>query len=269
MPELRVRRGGTRQPSILLLHGLGATCDVWDGLIDVLGDRSWVAADLPGHGRSPALPRYTFATVAEAVAALVDPAGTVIVGHSFGGVVALHLARLAGVRAVVGLGIKVEWSDDELARSAALARRPVPTFGTRAEAVARHLRVAGLDGLVDPGDPALAAGVIEVGTAAGDHGWRPAFDPRAFEVGEPGIAGLLAATRVPVVLARGEHDPMVSTAQLAALLPHPVELAGLGHNAHVENPAALLPLIADLTKSAPAEERHFRTGTIGRPMTVE
>lgn len=235
---LRVRRGAGRSPVVLLLHGLGATGDVWDGLVAALGDRAWVAPDLPGHGGSAALTDYSFGEVAAAVAPLVDPAGTVVVGHSFGGVVALHLAGRPGVRRVVGVGIKVSWTDEELARAAALAERAAPVFPTRAEAVARHLRVAGLDGLVDPGDPALDAAVIDTG-----KGWRPAFDLRAFAVGEPGVAGLLATAPVPVRLARGEHDPMVSAAELSALVPDPVELAGLGHNAHVERPAALLPLL--------------------------
>jgi pimeloyl-ACP methyl ester carboxylesterase len=49
---------------------------------------------------------------------------------------------------------------------------------------------------------------------------------------------------VPVVLARGEHDRMVSAEQLAALVPEPVVLPGLGHNAHVEDPAAVLRIVA-------------------------
>jgi hypothetical protein len=44
---------------------------------------------------------------------------------------------------------------------------------------------------------------------------------------------------VPVVLAGGAADQMVT----AALVPGPVDLPGLGHNAHVEGPAPLLPLI--------------------------
>jgi pimeloyl-ACP methyl ester carboxylesterase len=48
---------------------------------------------------------------------------------------------------------------------------------------------------------------------------------------------------VPVVLARGEHDPMVSSADLLALAPNSVDLPGLGHNAHVESPAAVTALI--------------------------
>ena len=233
-----MRRGGeSGTTTVLLLHGLGATAEVWDGLTAVLPG-SWVAPDLPGHGASAPLPDYSFAAVAAAVADLVDPAGTVVLGHSFGGVVGLHLADRPGVRAVIGLGIKVAWTADELARATELAAREPARFDTYAAAIARHLRLSGLDGLVDPTAPAAAAGVVE------DNGrWRPALDPRAFGVGEPGVAALLAAAPVPVVLARGEHDRMVSAERLRALVANPVDLPGLGHNAHVEDPAAVLRLL--------------------------
>jgi pimeloyl-ACP methyl ester carboxylesterase len=223
---------------VLLLHGLGATCEVWDGLTALLPGE-WVAPDLPGHGRSARLPHYTFEAVAESVADLVDPAGTVILGHSFGGVVGLHLADRPGVRAVVGLGIKVMWTDEDLARAAALAAREPARFDTRDEAVARHLRLSGLDGLVEPDTPAAAAGVVE------ENGrWRPALDPRAFGVGDPEMAYLVAAAPVPVLLARGERDAMVSAEQLRALDPDAVDLPGVGHNAHVEDPRAVAALVA-------------------------
>ncbi len=250
MTDLRVLRGGSDGPAVLLLHGLGATADVWTGFGRALGSTAWTAPDLPGHGGTAALPEYSFAAVADAVAPLVDPAGTVVAGHSFGGVIGLHLARRPGVLAVIGLGIKVAWTEDELARAAALAAREPAVFATRDEAVARHLRVAGLAGLIDPADPAVDAGVLRV-----DGGWRPAFDVRAFGVGEPHVADLVAAAGVPVVLARGEHDPMVSAAQLAALVPAPVDLPGLGHNAHVEDPAALIPLVSAAQQSPGADPR--------------
>lgn len=224
---------------MLLLHGLGATAAVWDGVVAELGGDA-VAPDLPGHGAAPPLPGpCTFAGTAEAVAHLVDPAGTVLLGHSFGGVVALHLAGRPGVRAVVGLGIKVAWSADDLARAAALAARPAAVFPTRDEAVARHLRVSGLAGLVDPASDAALSGVVPA-----DGGWRLALDPRAFGVGDPDVAALLARAGVPVVLARGEHDPLVSDADLRALGVAPVVLPGLGHNAHVEDPRAVAALLA-------------------------
>lgn len=89
---MRVLQGGSRGPTVLPLHGLGATADVWAGLVGALGeraDRARVAPNLPGRGESEPLPHYSFAAVAEAVAPLVDPAGTVVLGHSFGGVAAL------------------------------------------------------------------------------------------------------------------------------------------------------------------------------------
>lgn len=238
--RLRVIEGGSGGPTLLLLHGLGATADVWAGWRPLLAERwpgRWVAPDLPGHGGSAPLPRYSFGGLAAAVADLVEP-GTVVLGHSLGGVVGLVLGTGwfgAPVDTVAGLGIKVAWTADELDRARALADRPPQSFATRDEAAARHLRVSGLAGLLPPDGEAVTAGLREDGA-----GWRLALDPRAFAVGAPDLPGLLAAARARVRLGRGETDPMVSDEQLAELRPDPVTLPGLGHNAHVEDPAAVL-----------------------------
>ncbi|WP_433291322.1 alpha/beta fold hydrolase [Actinoplanes sp. CA-030573] len=240
--DLRVTGGGRGEPLLLLLHGLGATGDVWSGWAPLLAERwpgRWLAPDLPGHGGSAPLPEYTFDALAGAVRPLVENGRTVVLGHSLGGVVALALAARPGVVAVVGLGIKVGWTGDELERARALAGRPVQWFGTREEAVARHLRVSGLAGLVAPDDAAVRSGVREE-----DGRWRTALDPRAFGVGAPDMAGLLARSAAPVTLARGEHDPMSTDDQIRALGVEPVPLPGLGHNAHVESPAVCYPLIS-------------------------
>ncbi|MBG0561509.1 alpha/beta fold hydrolase [Actinoplanes aureus] len=240
--DLRVRGGGEGEPLLLLLHGLGATGDVWSGWESVLARDwpcRWLAPDLPGHGGSAALPEYTFEALAEAVSPLVEPGGrTVVLGHSLGGVVALALAARVSVAAVVGLGIKVAWTDEELERAQALARRPVAWFGSREEAVARHLRVSGLAGLLAEDDPAVRDGVREQ-----DGRWRLAVDPRAFGVGAPDMAGLVARSSAPVRLARGEHDFMNTDEQLGRLGVPVVTLAGLGHNAHVESPERCLTLL--------------------------
>jgi len=241
MGELRVQRGGSGDPQLLLIHGLGGTGDVWRGWRPLLEERwpgAWVAPDLPGHGGSAPLPAYTFDALA---AALVDAVGdhqTVVFGHSLGGVVGLALASTGtSVSAVVGLGIKVAWTGEELERARGLAERPVAWFDTRDEAAARYLRVAGLTGLpVD--DDAIDAGLSEE-----DGRWRLAMDPAAFAVGRPDMAGLVARSTAPVVLARGEHDPMNTDEQLAALAVEAVTLSGLGHSAHVEEPAACFALL--------------------------
>ncbi len=233
-----MRTGGTDGPAVLLLHGLGATGAVWDGLLEQPGYR-WLAPDLPGHGGSARLPRYSFGGLAAAVAdALPERGPLLVIGHSLGGVVGLALATgwfgidVAGVLAV---GVKVEWSEDDLAKAAAMADRPPRVFPTREDAERGFLKISGLTGLAEA-DP---AGVVE-----GEDGWRLALDPAAFAVGAPDMRGLLGAAGCPVTLAAGENDPMSLPDQLRVLSPDALTLPGLGHNAHVESPTTLVPLLA-------------------------
>ena len=242
---LRVQEGGSGEPLLVLLHGLGATGDVWGSWRPLLARRwpgRWVAPDLPGHGGSPPLAAYTFDDFAAAVAdSMPRGADVVVLGHSLGGVVGLALAngkRPVQVRAVFGLGIKVVWTNEELDRAQAAARRPRAWFASRDEAAARYLRVSGLAGLVPPGDPAVDAGLREQ-----EGQWRLAMDPGALAVGAPDMARLLARSQAPVTLARGEHDPMNTDEQLARLGVPMVTLPGLGHNAHVENPERSIALL--------------------------
>ena len=193
------------------MHGLGATGDVWQGWRPLLARRwpgRWLAPDLPGHGGSPPLPGYTFESLAAAVAGIVGAgARTVVLGHSLGGVVGLALAGggfPVSVQAVIGLGIKVAWTEQELDRARAAARRPPAWFASRDEAAARYLRISGLAGLLAAAGPAVDAGLRE------QHGrWRLAMDPGAFAVGAPDMPQLLARSQAPVTLARGEHDAMI------------------------------------------------------------
>ena len=239
------RTGGSDSgPLLVLLPGLGATAEVFAGVEQVLATSwsgGWLAIDLPGHGRSAWDPPYTFARHAEAVRPLLPhDRDVVLLGHSMGGVVALELAEgsAPAPTAVVAFGVKVDWPEEHVAGAARMAARPVTRLATRAEAVDRYLKLAGLTGLVDPVDPTTAAGVVET-----PEGWRVAQDPATFGVGVPDTARLLARAVCPVVLARGEGDPMVSEADLRALVAEPVTLPGLGHNAHVEDPAAVLDLL--------------------------
>jgi pimeloyl-ACP methyl ester carboxylesterase len=249
--QLRLLHGGSGQRTLLLLHGLGATADVWRGVggaLDRLGADAprWIAPDLPGHGGSAPLRHYGTGTLAAALAAVLDPTDEVtVVGHSLGGVIGLTLATGwygVTVREVVAVGVKVAWTEDELARMWAQAAKAPRRFATRDEAVERYLRTSGLAGLVDPADPAVDAGVVD--DADGPTPWRLALDQRAYGLVPPDMGRLLAAVppTTRVVLARGEHDAMVSDADLAALVDDPRTLPGLGHNAQVDDPAAVLSL---------------------------
>jgi len=219
--------------ALVLLHGLGANGRVWDGW-----PHPRYAPDLPGHGSAAALPSYTFGSMAAAIAATIpERRNVVIVGHSLGGVIAVEIASgRYGIEVdrVIALGVKVTWSDDDLGRAGALARKPVAWFDTRADAAARFLTVSGLQGLVEQGDPVVDHGLAEV-----DGRWRLAMDPGTFGVGAPDMAMLIADSKAEVVLARGEHDPMNTDDELRALHDQVVVLPGLGHNAHVEDATAL------------------------------
>jgi pimeloyl-ACP methyl ester carboxylesterase len=237
MDSLNMRTGGQGEPAVLLLHGLGATGAVW-AHFSVALERRVLVPDLPGHGLSSPLPHYSFATLAAAVARALPGQGPfVVAGHSLGGVLALELASGrydVEVEGVLALGVKVEWSQDDLGRAASFAARPARVFETREDAEQAYLKVSGLLGIA-PADP---AGLRET-----EDGWRLAMDPAAFGVGAPDMPALLAEARCPVVLAAGENDPMSRPDQLRALDPDAVTLPGLGHNAHVEDPAAVRELL--------------------------
>ena len=245
-------RHGSGAPVLLLVHGLGATGEVWRGVSELAADAvgARVLVDLPGHGRSAHLPAYSYEAHARSLQALLAalPGPVVVAGHSMGGYVGALLAGEAyglDVAAVVGLGIKVRWSDEEVEGMRRRAGQPVRWFATRDEAAARYLRSVGLDGIADPAGPIVGSGIVQ-----GKGGWRLALDPLAYQVGRPDMAGCLVAARAPVTLARGAGDQMVATADLQALPARVRELPGLGHNAHVEDPAAVWGLIASAAAEA-------------------
>ena len=223
--------------TLVLLHGLGANREVWRGVLDLAPTA--VAPDLPGHGAAARIPTYTFEAYADALLPQLPDGPLDLLGHSMGGLIGLLIAaRRPEVSRVSAFGVKVRWSDDDVAGAARQATRPVATFGTRQEAIERYLRMSGLVGLVDLDHPTVTAGVVET-----EGGWRLAQDPATFGFGRPDIAPLLAAAPCPVLLARGEYDALVSDDDLRAVVPQHVTLPGLGHNAHVEDPGAVLALL--------------------------
>ncbi|UOY00829.1 alpha/beta fold hydrolase [Blastococcus sp. PRF04-17] len=239
--------GGEGDSLLLVLHGLGATAAVWRRLLP-LADQSWpgrwAAPDLRGHGLSVAEAPYGYGTHAGDMAALVTELGAsrvTVLGHSFGGVVGAVLGSgLFGVQVerVVALGVKIDWTVDEVARTQAMSVRPAQVFATPAEAADRHLKLAGLGGLVDPSDPVARAGVRRA-----DRGWMAAFDPRAFGAVGPSVETILSRSAAPLRLAAGSGDAMVGIDAMRRVDPGAVVVDGAGHNAHWEAPEQVLRLL--------------------------
>jgi hypothetical protein len=131
MPLVLYKRLENDGPELMLLHGLGQTGAVWDGLTSIV-EREWaggcIVPELPGHGGSPGAANYSFGGIAAAIAGVLDRSKEhIVVGHSLGGVVGLVLASGwfgMEVSHTIGGGIKVAWTTQELEQAASLARRP-------------------------------------------------------------------------------------------------------------------------------------------------
>jgi 3-oxoadipate enol-lactonase len=84
-------------PPLLLIHGVGARLDAWDGVVAALGGRlTTIRHDLRGHGASSKAPGpYSVELFAEDALALLDHLGVArchVAGHSLGGMIAQRLA---------------------------------------------------------------------------------------------------------------------------------------------------------------------------------
>lgn len=119
--NLHVHRYGPARPTdVLAIHGLTGHGQRWQTLaVRHLAEFAVVAPDLIGHGRSSWAAPWTMDANVAALAALVEADGpVVVVGHSFGGALALNLAaaRPDLVSALVlldpAVGLDGEWMRD-------------------------------------------------------------------------------------------------------------------------------------------------------------
>jgi 3-oxoadipate enol-lactonase len=231
---------------VVLLHGQPGSGADWEQLAGQLpGTLHVTALDRPGYGASPR-PAGGFGYNARAVLADLDARGierAVLVGHSYGGGVALSLARLAPERAEalvllasVGPGCLTGW-DRLLAAPVAgeicaLTAWSLTPWTARAwlAAVAR-LR----------GRPSAAHEHVNLqiwGSAHHDHGpvWRSFLTEQRALISELGeLTAALPEVAAPVLLIADPRDTLVpvrTTHLLAAALPDArVQLvSGVGHH---------------------------------------
>ena len=109
-----------RGPTIVFVHGLGATRNDWlPTARKLLGRYRVVLVDLPGHGESPLPDPFSFVTVGDALDAVLakqNPDSTIVVAHQIGGRAALaafaaHPGRAKGLVLIdvpVGLPIAID-----------------------------------------------------------------------------------------------------------------------------------------------------------------
>jgi pimeloyl-ACP methyl ester carboxylesterase len=99
--KIRFREMGQGRP-IVLIHGFGASLDTWRYITDALKiDHRLILLDLKGHGFSdrPGDEKYSLNDHADIVLGLIRHLGlkdVILVGHSFGSIVAVAAALQAG-----------------------------------------------------------------------------------------------------------------------------------------------------------------------------
>ncbi|MFI9235015.1 alpha/beta fold hydrolase [Streptomyces sp. NPDC053079] len=105
---------------LVLLHGIGHHLQAWDPVVGILAaERDVIAVDLPGFGRSPALPdgiSYDLRGVVPVLGAFFDALGLErphVAGNSLGGLLALQLGHDKLVRSVTALSPGGFWSEAE------------------------------------------------------------------------------------------------------------------------------------------------------------
>lgn len=177
-PPLHVDRfGPVETPRVLLVHGMTGYGRRWTSLAAQLPEVSMLAPDLIGHGRSTWDAPWTIEANVAALGALVDAevgGPLVVVGHSFGGAIALALgaARPDLVSALVlldpAVGLDGRWMReiaDEMFAS--------PDYADRDEARAEKLD--GSWGEVAARDPKVLESELDehlVDLPNGRVGWR-------------------------------------------------------------------------------------------------
>jgi lipase len=118
------RYGDPSGEPLVALHGVTGHGARWRRTAERhLADRYTLAPDLRGHGRSPHLPPWGVEQHVEDVLAVMDAEGLEaadLVGHSYGGMIAVHLARTAPdrVRRLVLLDPAIGLDPEDAARTA-------------------------------------------------------------------------------------------------------------------------------------------------------
>lgn len=258
-------------PTVLLIHGLGASWHVWaSNLQDLARDHRLIAVDLPGFGSSDRPPRSAdLGPYAADVVELLDRLGCgplVVVGHSLGGIVAQRVAaqlgsRCRGLILVSSAGAPTSRGRLEAVSAGLALLRIVVGTPMLLEAIWKRPRLR---------DAIIASLAGNSGAVSDDYAhllgrdfhtdgfWRALGAVRG-DVRGTTVRDRWSVLTMPTLVLWGDEDkllPSVFGRALAEGIPGAAyeEWAGVGHGAMVERPAefnALLrTFVAGLTPNA-------------------
>lgn len=228
-PLCTYRFGPTGPAEVLAVHGLTGHGKRWETLFTQhLPDVTAIAPDLLGHGRSSWDAPWTIEANVAALTALLEAEGgdpVVVVGHSFGGAIALNLAA-ARPDLITGLVLldPAVALDGRWMREVADDMYSSPDYTDRAEA--RQEKIGGSWGEV--ADDELERELDEhlVDTAGGRVGWRISIPAMLSYWSELTRPVPVPRDGTPTTLVRAARtDPPYASDELIAALD-----AGLGPN---------------------------------------
>jgi pimeloyl-ACP methyl ester carboxylesterase len=254
-----------RGAPVVCVHASGGSSSQWRALMDRLGDRfRTLAVDLYGSGRSPQWPGGRPMTLADEVALLGPVLGAAgeryhLVGHSYGGAVALA-AALAAPSRVLSVAVfepvlfsllMLEDPDQPAAREITAVRDDTIAALERGDPEASGSRF--VDYWMGPGTWAALPEPRRAGLAAAMGSVRPEWEA-AFR--EPAPLSAFARLDTPVLYLTGSDSP-ASARGVARILTRTlprvtaVEVEGVGHMAPVTHADRINALI----------ERHLENTT--------
>jgi pimeloyl-ACP methyl ester carboxylesterase len=258
--RLRWDFAGSGDP-LLLLHGIGSTHDDFAALRPRLDAQHRVLApDLPGHGRSAALPgRPTIAAIADAISADLDELGVEgvhVLGNSIGARIALELAVRGRARSVVAISPSgFNTPGERLYQGALMARKRLVMRGLRPlvgaagrTTLGRSVLLGGLRSMPWRSSETEARALRD-GFADADAFWMMLWWGILTD-----IPTGLDRIGCPVILAQGTADVIAlgQTPRYLAAIPTArfVALLGAGHAPQSDAPDAILGLVDEAHAAA-------------------
>lgn len=210
---------------VLAIHGLTGHGRRWEALgSGQLSDTRIIAPDLRGHGRSSYTPPWGLDTHVDDLLAVLDEHATgpvVVVAHSYGGAIALHLAQAAPerIRGLVLLDPALGLDPETMSRIAELVVAH-PDYTDVAEARAEKRHGAWADVPADVLDGDLDEHLVELDN--GRFGWRMSVPAVVASWGEMARDFVLPPRGIPTVLVQAlrVQPPYVTAEFRGALSEH-------------------------------------------------
>ncbi|MFD7296287.1 alpha/beta fold hydrolase [Streptomyces sp. NPDC059897] len=255
--RLAYERAGSGEP-LLLLHGIGHHWEAWQPVLPILAaERDVIAVDLPGFGRSPALPdglAYDLAGVIPVLDAFCRHLGIErphVAGNSLGGLLALDLGREKLVRSVTALSPAGFWTGAErryafgtlLAMRAGARAMPVPVIERLSRSAAGRAALTSTI-YARPGRRSPEAVVAETIALREATGFRETLEAGRSVLFRDDIEEL------PVTIAWGVRDRLLVRRQgvrAKQVIPGArlIKLPGCGHVPMNDDPALVARVLLD------------------------